>query len=73
MKRFATQNILVEMSQRDLEMVEISLAYTASYFQKQASMCQPRAEGAKASYTDLAERYNKLCDQVREIQQSMPF
>ena len=73
MKQFVSQNIILEVSQRELEMIKVAALYAYVHFNDEAINCIARAEGAKRGYEVLANEYKELHRNAKELLESLPF
>ena len=73
MKQFVSQNIVLEVSQRELEMIKNALYSMAADYYKHHNDCQWRAVGAKTTLLDFGDRYFALAEEAKKLLNGLPF
>lgn len=73
MKQLTSQNLIVEMSVRELEMVKNALLHYSCYWDQRAENTLRVAEGAQIPFKQIAEDYEDLWKNVANLLESIPF
>lgn len=73
MKHVMNKSILLEVSQRELEMISTALSITSSYWQDRADNTLSADEFMKALRQELSDRYDEMANEADEILSNLPF
>lgn len=73
MKQFTSQNLIIEMSARELEMVKNALIHYSNYWEQRAGNTLPTAEVMRETCKKISKDYTELYLNVTDLLESLPF